>query len=112
MSQSFRPVKTIWGPHSDEFVSHDDLIETIETLAEKVGSRRETTEVGELTEIWIDKGKEFLDFCKSSKLYDAYLEINDTDGDLKCLLANLESHAEDWKLYLDDSDGSLRLWLD
>lgn len=113
MSASFRPVRVAWGPASDQFVEHEELVIALELLAERQGIKTETTEHADLTEVWMEDGRQFLNSLSGKIDFDLAGEVGIEDkSDLDSLLSNLRHPAKQWNAFLDEEDGSLRLWID
>jgi hypothetical protein len=121
MSLSFRAVKEEWSEATDHFVEREVLLGILGDIAARVSSSYQEIEYGEVTSVWIEKGKEFLDYVGTDGRFNsasvsASLEENGfgafNSGDLKILLQSMKNLVPKWLLSVDQTDGSLRFYVD
>jgi hypothetical protein len=111
MSMSFRPVREVWGAHSDQFIDHDALVQLLQNIAEKFGTSQ-VGEYGETTVIWIEKGLEFLAFLGSEDFNaDVAHDIECEVDDLNAVMDNMRNMRVIWQREVD-GDGSLCFYID
>jgi hypothetical protein len=114
MSQSFRPVKETWFPHSSQFIDRDALLAILERIALDISSAYEETEYGEVTVFYVSNGADFLRFIEKDEDFNvAYLghDIEVEADDLQSLLSNMKGLLVEWRKAIDET-GALRFYLD
>jgi Ran GTPase-activating protein (RanGAP) involved in mRNA processing and transport len=119
MSANFRPVIEKWGPSSDCFIKSDGVEEVLTSLslASFPGGTLEINEYDEVNVVWIEDGKKFLDYIDSKsvdQLISESSEIAERDDldDVRILLESIKRLSSEWRQLVDDSDGSLRFYID
>ncbi|SRR6266704_4415903 len=113
MSASFRPVKMIWGKASSQFLDREVLIGLLADVAARVSSQWREETYSDMTEIWIEKGKEFLNYISKDKRFSAasLFESLTENGfmletpDLKNAISNLKALAKTWRSSISESGG-------
>lgn len=119
MSASFRPVIEKWGPSSDCFIKSDAVEEVLTSLsiAACTNDNVATNEYDDFNVVRIEDGKRFLDYIDSKsvdQLLSESSEIVDQaeQDNVRSLLDNIKSLSSEWRQLIDDSDGSLRFYVD
>jgi hypothetical protein len=118
MSASFRPVKETWYQGSDQFVSHELLLQIFEHVADEISSNHSSTEYGDLTAFRVENGHDFLkyitkneDFTAENFAHNLLEEAEEVTAEFLNVMSNMRNSAELWKQALDE-DGSLRFYID
>jgi dihydroxyacetone kinase-like predicted kinase len=113
MSMNFRAVREEWGESSSLFVDHEDLITIICHTADAAGTMSSAEEYGEVTSVWIDNGRKFLEYVHTTLTPEeahSYVPNAELES-VKCLVGNMKQLASRWLLQCD-KHGCLHFYID
>jgi hypothetical protein len=119
MSDSFRPVKETWGPHSATFIDRASLLGVLGDVARRVGTACNETAYGDTTAFWIEDGKKFLDYIQDDEGFTAagLQESMEEEGftftpdDLQSLVENMKALTAVWRESIS-GNGELIFYVD
>lgn len=119
MGYALRPVVEQWGESvswSGSMDEHDKACGLIAQAAFRAGSESQCHQYDELSVVWIENGKAFLDFLKARDWKPvpgvAEDEVFDLDQEEIRLLNSMADMWAEWTDSIDPVDGSLRFYVD
>ena len=116
MSALFRPVKEVWGDHSDEFISVAALGDLLTSIAEEIESEYEQNPYSDMEVFWIQDGHAFLHYIEDETRFNVLrvreLLPDEDEDSIQSLIGNMRNLVQKWRLFIDGTDGSLRFYMD
>ena len=119
MSLNFRPVIEKWGPSASCLrgtYATEVILELLSKAADP-GGKVQTTEYDDVLVTWIENGTRFLDYIDSTNA-DLLITVTNMNAtlsekeDVLNVLEEMKRMSLEWRSFVDDTDGSLRFYID
>lgn len=101
--ESFRPVKEEWGEPCKG--NRNQVVRVIRDIAEMAHTRHTTKGYGDVTVVWVENGRAFLDLLACLSIKTAVL------GEVDTLILRMRACGKRWKESLG-RHGELRFYID